>query len=359
MAENNHFKPTINQMNHYNKKEITVNADFEGKTLINFLRKNQQVGLPIALLHKLIRNKKITVNGQRVREKAVLQKGDVVVILGEKIAYDAHKQERKKEKINISPRDIQKYFYDNIIYEDENIFVINKPMGLAVQGGNKVAISLDAVLEVINENNKENNIEQSLKLTHRLDKETTGCLVIAKNRAAANAITQSFKDRTIIKKYHALVVGDFPDRKVRIAKKLGSRRSAGGAEKVVVDEINGKLAISEVIKLKQINEDIALVEVEIKTGRKHQIRVHLSDFGYPILGDGKYGGKDAFTNKGGEDIFSKYKINFEGENEEKKVNKISENDKMKHLFLHSYSIEHKNNFFKLLICKPNFEISSW
>ena len=174
---------------------------------------------------------------------------------------------------------------------DKNIFAINKPKGLAVQSGTKIEKSVNDYLKYLKDNNGE-----IPKLVHRLDKDTSGILILAKNRESADLLSNYFKnkDQNIDKIYLALVIGKFSKDQGEINIPL-LKKVENGVEKVYKDEKEGKDAITlyKVIGY-STKYNVSLVEVKILTGRTHQIRVHMKEIGHPILGDGKYGSKKAF-----------------------------------------------------------------
>jgi 23S rRNA pseudouridine955/2504/2580 synthase len=181
---------------------------------------------------------------------------------------------------------------ENIMYEDKNLLVFNKPAGLATQGGNKVDISLDDLLVEF-----KNKIGEKPRLTHRLDKETTGLIITAKNKNYAKKIAKFFEERKINKTYLALV-RSCPHPKEDIIKlPLIKRATKTGKEIICTDSTkNAKIAITKYKVLQGNPRTYSLVSIKPVTGRKHQIRVHFAAIGHPIIGDGKYGGKNAFLN---------------------------------------------------------------
>jgi 23S rRNA pseudouridine955/2504/2580 synthase len=288
--------------------KLNVINDYAGITLIKYLKK-VKIGVPYSLLQKLLRKRAIKVNGQRVKEDFILSADDEIIIP----ANSSGKV--KKPNYIASEEDAKLYIKDNIIYEDENCIAINKPFGLASQGGSKVKLSVDILLPFIQKDKK-----QRFVLVHRLDKDTTGILLIAKNLEAARILGESFKHKFIEKKYLALVAGRVLDYNGVIDKPLGKRGAAGGVEKIIVDEEGGKKAYTEYKVIKSFGSVATLLEVTPYTGRKHQIRVHLASIGHPIIGDGKYGGSKSFV-KG----------------------------LPKQIHLHAWKLRHTENYFKGVI----------
>lgn len=211
---------------------------------------------------------------------------------------------------------------NNIIYQDKHILVINKPINLPVQGGNKVKYSIDKLittrfnLETLEKKhlrgreatlrqtksgvwgNRSSDFDPGIfyRLTHRIDKDTSGALILAKSEKAAQKITKMFQDKKVYKTYLALVVG-VPENKVGIINKpIVKTKMPGGKEVMQVGkkDKNTKQATTKYKIIDQLGDKLCLLEIEPITGRKHQIRIHLASIGIPILGDGKYGGKKAF-----------------------------------------------------------------
>ena len=172
----------------------------------------------------------------------------------------------------------------SIIFQDQNIIILNKKSGLAVQGGSGISTSVDDILPYL----KFENI-QNPKLVHRLDKDTSGILLIARNKDASTLLTSYFKNKKIEKTYIALVKGRLSKDEGKIQMPL-IKKYQGKNEKVYKDDVLGKEAVTY-YKLLQYypDKDISAVKVNPITGRTHQIRVHLKEIGHPIIGDFKYG----------------------------------------------------------------------
>lgn len=177
----------------------------------------------------------------------------------------------------------------NIIYQDDSILILNKPSGIPVQGGNKINFHLDCVLPYLSNDGKK------LKLVHRIDKSTSGLLLLAKTKEAAQKITKLFKLSKVNKKYWALVLGKPLKKEGKIIKSI-SKKEVEGKEKMVVDENNFKYAETQ-FRLLSSNNNYSLLEVIPITGRTHQIRVHLKSMRMPILGDYKYNSENIKKNE--------------------------------------------------------------
>ena len=257
-----------------------VTAEMSGLRVDKFLCKKFDISFGLA--QKIIRGKKIKINGARVDASYKMEDSDQVEIFADlKKRFDTQ-EKRAFQGIKISAEKVKK-FKSCIIYEDDNIIAINKPSGLATQGGSGIDISVNDFLPLLK--NKEN-----YQLVHRLDKDTSGILLIAKNSKSAEFLTDAFKSKSIKKTYLALVHGAVKKEegtiKIPLRKKL-----LGKNEKVCPDYTDGKEAITD-YKVLENFEDFALMELHPLTGRTHQLRVHCKEIGHPILNDVKYGGKE-------------------------------------------------------------------
>ncbi|UWI83069.1 RluA family pseudouridine synthase [Wolbachia endosymbiont of Howardula sp.] len=175
----------------------------------------------------------------------------------------------------------------NILYEDDYILAINKPIGLIVQGGIKVKMNISDLLHQIRET-------KTFKIVHRLDKDTSGVIIFASNTQVARHLMEEFKARRIHKTYLALTVG-IPSRNQGLIDLPITKRNIYGKEKMVVDPQSNQNAITRFCILKRLQYNIAHLQLNPITGRTHQLRAHLAYINCPILGDGKYGGKKAFV----------------------------------------------------------------
>jgi 23S rRNA pseudouridine955/2504/2580 synthase len=251
----------------------------DGQRLDRWLKKALP-DIPYVLLQKAMRKGEIRLDGKRV-------KGDEKIAAGQAVRVPpfSHVQpttgEDKYEK-PLTDTEIRQAKAMKI-YDDAEIVVLNKPAGLATQGGSKTLEHLDRLLVAFSKDKGEKP-----KLVHRLDKDTSGVIVVAKTRAAAEYLGNAFKNHEVDKTYLAITLGVPHSHYGSIKAPLLKRGSTDG-DKVVVDKEEGKFAQTD-YRVLAYNDGVALVACRPLSGRMHQIRVHLAHLGNPILGDGKYGG---------------------------------------------------------------------
>jgi 23S rRNA pseudouridine955/2504/2580 synthase len=241
-------------------------------------------GLPHGRVEKLLRGGQIRVDGHRVRADHRLEPGQVVRI--PPFAQLDHTRREPRATPAADPAADLAALRSWILYEDDAVVVLNKPAGLAVQGGSGTRRHLDGMLGLLAGRG------ERLRLVHRLDKDTSGVLALGRGAAAAAVLTRAFRDRTARKLYWALVVGVPEVAQGRIDLPLSKRPGASG-EKVESVEV-GERAVTDYAVLERVGRQAAWLELSPLTGRTHQLRVHCAAMGTPILGDGKYGGRSAF-----------------------------------------------------------------
>lgn len=249
-----------------------VNQELAGLRLDKFLCKKFDISFGLA--QKIIREKKIKVNNARVDASYKIEEADQIEVFADL----QNRRENHKVKPQISVQK-KKNFAEKIIFEDENLVALDKPSGLASQGGSGIEISVDDFIS-----------EKKWQLVHRLDKDTSGILLIAKNSKTAELLTDAFKSKTIKKTYLALVRG-IPKKSEGVINIPLRKKLLGKNEKVSPDFEQGKEAITEFNLLEKFN-DYALLELRPLTGRTHQLRVHCKEIGHAILNDVKYGGSE-------------------------------------------------------------------
>jgi 23S rRNA pseudouridine955/2504/2580 synthase len=255
-------------------KAIKVTAD-EADLRLDRWFKRRYPGLTHGRLEKLLRTGQVRVNGKRAKANVRLEEGQEVRV--PPLPEDATEVSREIRKIAPTAKD-RKVITDSILFEDKDVLVINKPAGLAVQGGTGISRHLDGFLASMYE-------DQDLrpKLVHRLDKETSGVFVLAKNDFAAAALAKSFRERTTRKYYWALTHGVPKPKQGKIQLSLVK----GSDGRMREDEDEGKNAVT-LYQVVQSAMKTAFVALWPLTGRTHQLRAHMQSLGTPILGDDLY-----------------------------------------------------------------------
>lgn len=284
--------------------EKAIKKDDNDSRLDRWLHKNQLVN-SVVEAQKLVRSGKIRINEDKVKINARVLEGDVV-------SYpDIRVKKIEKARYNPTKQD-KELLLKSVLYKDDNVIVINKPAGLAVQGGSGSFKNLDAMLDVLK---FDSDIRP--KLVHRLDKHTSGAFVIARNNQSAKKLQSWFKNKNINKVYWAMSLGAPSKNEGVIDAPL--LKKLGGNEKVIVSD-DGKEARTGYKVLKKYAKT-SLIECYPETGRMHQIRVHLNYIGHPIIGDGKYGGKRVYLKNFDDNMHLHAKsISFPNpENEEKTI----------------------------------------
>ncbi len=238
-------------------------------------------------LEKALRKGLIRLDGKKTSSNTRVEEGQLLTIAAELAKVDETHASAPKPK-TISDRHKQ-MLLDAVLHKDENIIVLNKPAGLAVQGGSKITTSLDAMLDALCFGNSERP-----KLVHRLDKDTSGVLLLARNSKAAAALTQAFRHKDIQKIYWAVVLGRAPKQEGSIHVPLAKNANPSGYEQVEGDVEKGEFALTHYRVMESAQNIVSWLELRPVTGRTHQLRVHCKSIGTPILGDGKYGGRQSF-----------------------------------------------------------------
>lgn len=262
------FTFNANQVNFVLADEADV-----GQRIDNFLAKILK-GVPKSHIYRILRSGEVRVNSHRVQTTYRLCDGDQVRIPPIRIAATAQPQETKLAHV-------RPILQQTVIYEDEVLLVLNKPAGMAVHGGSGVSRG------VIEQLRLERPQARYLELVHRLDKETSGILLVAKKRSALTRIHEAMRQNQIEKRYWMLVAGRWADAKRRVKLQLEKTLNKDGERHVrVVDD--GQMS-ETVFYLKQRFTDSSLLEAQLITGRTHQLRVQTAYLEHPILGDEKYG----------------------------------------------------------------------
>jgi 23S rRNA pseudouridine955/2504/2580 synthase len=252
-------------------RHLTVDAESSGQRLDNYLMRLLK-GVPKTHVYRVIRSGEVRINKGRAHADTRVAEGDDIrlppVRVSEKPA---------------SPAAPAREF--TVLMEDEHLLAIDKPAGVAVHGGSGVSFG---VIEQLRQARPQ---AKYLELVHRLDRETSGVLLLAKKRSALVNLQDQFRDRATNKIYAALVFGAWPEKLKVIDLALHKDNDGAGERNVRVvsaDHADGRRAIT-LVKVAQRTADFSLLDVTLKTGRTHQIRVHLSHSGHPIVGDPKYG----------------------------------------------------------------------
>ena len=308
-------------MTNFIEKKVTYKRIDEGsigQKIDNYLIKILK-GVPKGHVYKLLRTGQVRVNKKRVKTEYKLCQGDELRIppvdFKEKIAPKSLKIDNHTKKS----------ITQNILFEDDNLLIINKPHGLAVHGGSGLSFG---VIELVRQIYPD---EKFLELVHRLDKETSGVLMIAKKRTALVELQKQIREKKIHKKYMVAISGLWKDKQKTVNLNLIKTSNSEGQKVSVVDSKEGHINSKEsksVFFLKKHFRNFSLLDVKLITGRTHQIRVHLAHLGFPVLGDQRYG--------------------------DFKVNKELEKNGFKRMFLHAseYGVIHPKSGEKLFISAP-------
>ncbi|PIQ55633.1 MAG: ribosomal large subunit pseudouridine synthase C [Comamonadaceae bacterium CG12_big_fil_rev_8_21_14_0_65_59_15] len=264
---------------------VCVDEDSSGQRVDNFLMRLLK-GVPKTHIYRVIRSGEVRVNKGRVTADSRVQTGDLVRVPPVRVSQRA--QDKQLAMAGQAARVPARTF--TVLLEDEYLIALDKPAGVAVHGGSGVSFGVIEQLRMARPQ------APFLELVHRLDRETSGILLVAKKRSALKALQEQFRQRQTGKTYLAMVRGTWPVKLKVLDKPLhkylvASDQAQAGERRVKVvskDDPDGMPALT-LVKVRASTADYSLLEVTIKTGRTHQIRVHLASAGYPILGDDKYG----------------------------------------------------------------------
>jgi len=254
---------------------VVVGEDGDGQRIDNFLQKLLK-GVPKSHIYRILRSGEVRRNRGRAGPDARLVAGDELRIPPIRTAAPSVKR---------APRPFGALALPPVLYEDEVILALDKPSGLAVHGGSGIAFGVIERLRHARPDAK------FLELVHRLDRDTSGVLLLAKKRAALTALHAQLRDGHVDKRYFVLVRGKWRDAMRRVELALETFVTADGERRVRVDR-DGRVARTVFRRVRtwpDLDPPLALLEAELETGRTHQIRVHLTHLGYPLAGDDKYG----------------------------------------------------------------------
>ncbi len=257
-------------------RKIVVDAENAGQRIDNFLMTRLK-GVPRSHVYRILRTGEVRRNGGRVKAEDRLEAGDTLRIPPIRLSTpDTPVIPKDRLRNQLEPR---------ILYEDEHLMVLDKPYGMAVHGGSGLSYG---VIEGLREIRPESRF---LELAHRLDRDTSGCLLIAKKRSALTSLHTQFRDDEIKKVYWALLSGEWAKKHWMVDAPLEKNTLKSG-ERLVRVSRDGKAAVTEFRRLSR-HAGATLVEARPVTGRTHQIRVHAQVLGHPIAGDERYGQENA------------------------------------------------------------------
>lgn len=269
---------------------LEVAPDLAGQRIDNFLR-TQLKGVPKTLIYRILRKGEVRVNKGRIKPEYKLQAGDIVRVPPLRLA--------ERDEPEPLAQGLLERLEAAIVYEDKALIVLNKPAGIAVHGGSGLNYGVIEAFRQMRPDAKD------IELVHRLDRDTSGLLMIAKKRSMLRHLHEALRGDGVDKRYMALVRGNWPTAKKRVSAPLLKNTLRSGERMVEVND-EGKDALTVFKVLRRFGEFATLIEASPITGRTHQIRVHALHAGHAIAGDSKYGDED-FTREirelGGKRLF--------------------------------------------------------
>jgi 23S rRNA pseudouridine955/2504/2580 synthase len=254
---------------------VRVDDDREGQRIDNFLL-GQLKGAPRSLIYRILRTGEVRINGKRAKPDTRISGGDQIRIPPVRLSEPTDHGE--------PPSGPMERVAASIVHEDRAILALNKPSGIATHGGSGISFGIIELMRKLRPN-------ESLELVHRLDRDTSGLLVIAKKRSALTELQRLIREGRLEKRYLTLLVGEIPQKPFTVDQPLLKSTLQGGERMVRVDK-EGKASVSHFKRIDLVGGH-SYTEVRIDTGRTHQIRVHAQHVGHPVAGDEKYGDKDA------------------------------------------------------------------
>lgn len=270
----------IIEFNINDSKDISIRID---KFLVNNMENKSR-----SFIQGLIDEEAVLVNNKKIKSNYKLRENDVITVIM-----------KEPKELEVTPENIDL----DIVYEDEDLIVVNKPKGLVVHPapGNYSGTLVNGLLYHCKDLSGINGVIRP-GIVHRIDKDTSGILVIAKNDESHNELAKQFKDHSIKREYYALVEGKFSKLEGTIDKPIGRNKKDRLKMGIVED---GKRAITHYEVIEQYNKGVSLVKCRLETGRTHQIRVHMASIAHPLVGDLVYGNKKPKININGQVLHAK------------------------------------------------------
>ncbi|CAM4123330.1 23S rRNA pseudouridine(955/2504/2580) synthase RluC [Vibrio neonatus] len=264
---------------------VEIDSDMAGQRIDNFLR-NQLKAIPKSMVYRIIRKGEVRVNKKRIKAEYKLQAGDVVRIPPVTLPATEETPALSTKLNKVSELE------HRILYEDDHLLILNKPSGTAVHGGSGLKFGAIEALRALRPD------ARFLELVHRIDRDTSGILLVAKKRSALRHLQAQFREKTVQKYYFALVMGEWKNS----IRKVTAPLLKNEVNSIVRVNPNGKLSETRFKVIEKLNNS-TLIQASPITGRTHQIRVHVQYTGHPIAWDDRYGDRrfDAFTAKVGLD----------------------------------------------------------
>lgn len=258
---------------HNQVRFIEVEEDQAGQRVDNFLRTALK-GVPKSMIYRILRKGEVRVNKKRIKPEGRLEAGDLVRIPPIRVA--------ERAEAPVVGKGLLDALENAILYESKTLLIVNKPSGLAVHGGSGINLGL---IEALRQLRPECRF---LELVHRLDRDTSGCIMVAKRRSMLRHLHEALRSKQINKVYHALVVGRWESKDSQVNAPLRKNELKSG-ERIVKVQQDGKESLTRFKVLRRFEKVATLIEARPVTGRTHQIRVHTQFKGHPIIGDDKYG----------------------------------------------------------------------
>ena len=267
-------------------RQVEIGAEEQGQRLDKILGRLLP-GVPRSRLFRLIRRGEVRVNGRRASPEDRLTAGDRVRLPPVRLEIPGAASQGVSTGASAVPAALVRRVETSILHSDARLLVLDKPAGIAVHGGSGLSFG---VIEAL----RASRPDETLELVHRLDRDTSGLLLVARRRSALRTLHALLREGAVRKSYLALVAGNWRQQRQRIDAPLRTDLRVGGERTVRVDARGGKESLTEFIVIERYGKRATLLEAVLHTGRTHQIRVHAAHAGHPVIGDEKYG--DAVAN---------------------------------------------------------------